>query len=108
MDFYTENNRTEINILHLLKEVIDPELGINIVDLGLIYKVNYLPSPKQIQVNMTLSSKGCPMGDMILSQIHNLLSKHYSDYSIELNLIWEPAWSSDFITPAGKMELSIR
>ena len=105
MNLYTENNRIEIDILHNLKEVIDPEVTINIVDLGLIYKVIY--DNNTISISMTLSTKGCPMGDLIMSQIKDCLKRYYPNCTVNLNLVWEPEWSRDFITPAGKKQLGI-
>lgn len=107
MDLFTENNKVEITILHNLKEIIDPEITINIVDLGLIYKVTYDGDKRTIAVNMTLSSKGCPMGDLIMSQVKECLNRYYPDCEVEIHLVWEPKWSRDFITPAGRKELGL-
>lgn len=107
MNFYTENNRIEIEILHNLKEIIDPEVTINIVDLGLIYKVIYNSDNHSINIVMTLSTKGCPMGDLIMSQIKDCIKRYYPASSLKLDLVWEPEWSRDFITPAGKKQLGI-
>jgi metal-sulfur cluster biosynthetic enzyme len=107
MNFYTDDNKKEIEILHNLKEIIDPEVTINIVDMGLIYKVVYSGEKRDINVTMTLSSKGCPMGDLILGQMKDCLERYYPDCTVELNLVWEPTWSRDFITPDGRKQLGL-
>ncbi|MCA0429978.1 MAG: metal-sulfur cluster assembly factor [Bacteroidetes bacterium] len=107
MDFYTEGDKKEIAILHSLKEVIDPEVTINIVDMGLIYKITYNSINKSILVTMTLSSKGCPMSDLILTQVKECLNREHPECTTEINLVWEPKWTRDFITPAGRKQLGL-
>lgn len=106
MNFYTDNDRIEIEILHNLKEIIDPEVTINIVDLGLIYKVVYDPKGA-ITITMTLSTKGCPMGDLIMTQIKECIKRYYPNCELTLNLVWEPEWARDFITPEGRKQLGL-
>lgn len=101
MNFYSESNLKEIEILQLLKEVEDPEVAVNIVDLGLVYKVIY-DAAGQITVNMTLSSPSCPMGEMIVTQVEACLKRNFPGFTISVQLVWEPVWSRDFITPAGR------
>lgn len=107
MNFYTENNKIEIDILHNLKEIIDPEVTINIVDLGLIYKVICDNDRNTINITMTLSTKGCPMGDLIMTQIKDCIKRYYPNYTLSLELVWEPEWTRDFITPEGKKQLGL-
>ena len=107
MNLYTENNKIEIDILHNLKEIIDPEVTINIVDLGLIYKVHYNNEINKIHIVMTLSTKGCPMGDLIKSQIKECINRYYPTSELELELVWDPEWTRDFITPNGKKQLGL-
>jgi metal-sulfur cluster biosynthetic enzyme len=105
MNLYTEKEKSEIEILHRLKEVIDPELDINIIDMGLVYKVNF-DTEGTITIDLTLSTKNCPMGDVIVNNIEWCLMKYFPTFKIITNLVWEPKWTSDFITPAGKKELN--
>lgn len=104
------HNRTytaeENRIFQLLKGVIDPELMVNIYDLGLIYDVRLNNTSNQLEVDITLTSPGCPMGDVILSDVKHLLEANYREYSIHVNLVWEPAWTKDRITPDGQKILS--
>jgi metal-sulfur cluster biosynthetic enzyme len=107
MNLYTDKEKQEIEILHILKEVIDPELEINIIDMGLVYKVNY-DEKGQITIDLTLSTKNCPMGDVIINGVENCLQRHFPEFKIVINMVWEPMWSRDFLTPAGKKELGIK
>jgi metal-sulfur cluster biosynthetic enzyme len=99
-----ENNFGE-NIYELLKQVIDPEIGLNIVDLGLVYEVG-LSEDKIITITMTLTSPGCPMGQMITGAVTNILEKHYPEYKVLVELVWLPMWDSDMISEAGQDQLN--
>jgi metal-sulfur cluster biosynthetic enzyme len=92
-------------IRSLLKEVIDPELMVNIVDLGLVYAIQHNPIAKTLMVNLTLSSVGCPLGDVIMEHVQYILESHYPGYAIHLTLVWEPAWNKDMVTAEGKVAL---
>lgn len=106
MELFSEANKIEIEIYDTLKNIIDPELGINIVDLGLIYEIIF-DSDNVIQIKMTLSSKGCPMGDVIMDNINNELSEKFPQFKHNVELIWEPKWTTDYVTPEGRKELGI-
>jgi metal-sulfur cluster biosynthetic enzyme len=106
MNLFTDKENREIEILQYLKEVIDPELEIIIIDMGLVYKINY-DERGQITIDLTLSAKNCPMGDVIIKNVEGCLNKHFKDFQIIIKLVWEPQWSKDFLTPAGKKELGI-
>lgn len=104
MDLYSENDKQVIKIYDSLKQVIDPELNINIIDLGLIYSVKF-NEETGINISMTLSSKGCPMGDIIMKNMEDVLSEDFPQSKNTIDLVWEPKWTSDFISPKGKKEL---
>ena len=93
------------NIYQLLKEVIDPEIGLNIVDLGLVYEVS-LPEEKLIKITMTLTTPGCPMGQTINNSVVNILEKHYPDFKTEVELVWFPMWDAAMISEAGQAQLN--
>jgi metal-sulfur cluster biosynthetic enzyme len=90
----------ENKIYELLKQIIDPELGINIVDLGLVYKVLYRQG-ESIDVEMTLTTKGCPMGEAIINGVGEILQENYPDYRVKVYLTWEPKWTSEMISEEG-------
>lgn len=97
----------KIEILETLRLVMDPELHINIIDLGLVYGVKIDEPNKQINIEMTLSSSYCPMGESILSAVKNCVESHYADYKANVELVWEPVWSYHSITDEGKRLLGI-
>lgn len=105
MELFSEANKNEVKIYELLKTIIDPELSINIIDLGLIYDISY-NEENGIIINLTLSSEGCPMGEVIIEDVKNILTKNYPDIKNSVNLVWEPKWNTTFITPAGKESLN--
>lgn len=75
-----------------LREVIDPEVGMNIVDLGLIYRIEVLP--ETVELDMTMTSPACPMGDMLLEDVESRLRKILPEgMTLSLQLVWEPPWS---------------
>jgi len=89
----------EQQALSLLKGVNDPELGINIVDLGLVYTIE--AKEKVIEIQMTLTTKGCPMGGAIMENVNQTLENHFPNKQISVMLVWEPPWSPDMISEEG-------
>ena len=89
-----------------LMQVIDPELNVNIIDLGLVYGIDF-SNPHNITVTMTLSTPHCPMGDAIEQGVVNVLERTFPNREIKINLVWEPEWSIDNISEAGKEQLGL-
>lgn len=85
-----------------LRDVIDPELGINVVDLGLLYEVE-IGSSNEITLDMTLTSAACPLTDVIEEQARQVLD-HLSD-DVRVQWVWLPPWGPDKITPEGREQL---
>ena len=98
-------NQEEEKIVALLRGVIDPELMVNIIDLGLVYKAEHKDAEKKIKIEMTLTSPGCPMGEVITKDARELLKFHYPDFEVEINLVWEPVWNPEMLTAQGKSAL---
>ncbi len=98
-------NETEQDILEIIKTVPDPEVNVNIVDLGLIYEVTHDEENKQIHVVMTLSARGCPVGDTILQHVQTVISNMYPGYYVDVDLVWEPQWTPALITDDGRAQL---
>ena len=92
----------EQTIFELLKTVMDPEVAVNIVDLGLIYEIHKKEDEKEIHVVMTLSTRGCPLGDTIMQNVEVVLQSNYPDYTANVELVWEPEWTPELITDAGR------
>lgn len=99
-------NISEMGIYESLKVVIDPELYVNIVDLGLVYGVILTKDPLIVKIELTLTSKGCPMGDAIIQDIEQTLMRVYSGLKVNVELVWEPSWSMDMVTDEGHAKLN--
>ena len=89
----------EDDVLEALKDVVDPELGINVVDLGLVYGVT-VDSDRCATVDMTLTSAACPLTDVIEDQTRTALDGLVNDFRI--NWVWMPPWGPDKITEDGR------
>jgi len=96
----------ELKVVEVLKQVPDPEVGVNIVDLGLVYTVIKDDEKKTLVVDVTLSTPGCPVGDTIIQHIQTILEVTYPEQAVTVNLVWEPQWTPDMISEQGKMELN--
>ena len=98
---------TEKSILARIKTVPDPEVEVNIVDLGLIYEVHHNEDEKNIQVVMTLSARGCPVGDTIMQHVETVVKAFLPEYNVNVELTWEPQWTPEMITDEGKKFLNM-
>lgn len=102
---------TRKQILEQLKTVIDPELNINIVDLGLIYKVDINHSASSGQVNvkitMTLTTPGCPLSMFFEEWIQKAVKKIKGVKDVKINLVWEPAWEPEKMTDSAREQVGI-
>lgn len=90
----------------LLREVIDPELGINIVDLGLVYDVRV--GEGVAQVRMTLTTPGCPLGAYIDDEVRACLWGAPGVDAVDVQLVWDPPWQPDMMSDAAKAQLGWR
>ncbi len=90
------------DVTEAMKDVVDPELGINVVDLGLIYDIMIDESNIAV-LNMTLTSAACPLQDVIEDQTRAALSQLTSD--VRINWVWMPPWGPDKITDDGREQL---
>ncbi len=102
MEVLSNNNLYCSAALAGLYDVFDPEIGLNVVDLGLIYRIDFRDEDKVIIVTMTLTTQFCPMGESITADVQQSLSNAFKDYQISINLVFDPAWSPDKISPEGK------
>ena len=107
---YTEQEVQEIKdrITTALETVIDPELGIDIVNLGLIYEVDFTGETGEAIVKMTLTTMGCPLADVISDNIHDALADVEEDKNVEVKLVWYPAWTTDRMSRYARIALGIR
>ncbi|KYD10615.1 MAG: metal-sulfur cluster assembly factor [Caldibacillus debilis] len=94
------------NIMNALEQVIDPELGIDIVNLGLVYGVD-LDENGKCTVTMTLTTIGCPLGGIISDQIKAALADIPEVKETEVNIVWNPPWTKDRMSRYAKIALGI-
>ncbi|HRP54225.1 MAG TPA: metal-sulfur cluster assembly factor [Fluviicola sp.] len=85
-----------------LYDVYDPEVGLNVVDLGLIYEIFFNHDDYKLICNMTLTTQFCPMGDAITSDVTQSLVKAFPDYQITVNLTFDPPWDYSKISDVGR------
>jgi metal-sulfur cluster biosynthetic enzyme len=90
----------EAKVLEALRQVIDPELGCNLVDLGLIYDVKI--DGGMVQVTMTVTTPGCPMHDSLRSGVHNALLSLEEVTDAKVELVFEPPWHPSMMTDLGR------
>lgn len=95
------------SMMSALENVIDPELGIDIVNLGLVYDVD-LDDAGVATVTMTLTSMGCPLGPVIVDQVKTALAELPEVKDTEVNIVWQPGWSKDMMSRYAKMALGVR
>lgn len=94
------------SIMGALENVIDPELGIDIVNLGLVYHVD-MDDDGLVNVDMTLTSMGCPMGPQIIDQVKTALGELPEVKDVEVNIVWNPVWSKDMMSRYAKIALGV-
>lgn len=107
---YTEEQIEAIKekILMALETVIDPELGIDIVNLGLVYEVEFNGSTGETVIKMTLTTMGCPLADILTDNIHDALEEVEEVKSVDVKLVWYPAWTTDRMSRYARIALGIR
>jgi metal-sulfur cluster biosynthetic enzyme len=97
-----EPSQDVLDVLEALRDVVDPELGVNVVDLGLIYGVD-LDENRLLTIDMTLTSAACPLTDVIEEQAGEALKDVVADFRI--NWVWMPPWGPEHITDDGREQL---
>jgi metal-sulfur cluster biosynthetic enzyme len=96
------NTRSALDpdVLECLQAVLDPEVGLSVVDLGLVYHASR--EANAIEVALTLTTRACPLGEMIVEDVRERLGHWFQDVSrVDVKLVWEPTWNPDFITDRG-------
>ena len=96
--------QTEEAIVAMLKTVYDPEIPVNIYDLGLVYKVD-VDADKNVRIDMTLTAPNCPAADFILEDVRMKVESISEVKSVEVNLVFEPEWDKDMMSEEAKLEL---
>lgn len=101
MNVATNNELKSTIGLSGLYYVMDPEIGLNIVDLGLVYEIQFDEEKHVVTVIMTLTTKFCPMGESIVDATTQAMQERFQDYEIKVELTFDPPWSPDMISDEG-------
>lgn len=97
---------TEEKIVQYLKTVYDPEIPVNIYDLGLIYKVD-LQDDGLLVIDMTLTAPNCPAADFLIEDVTQKMRSIEGIKEVKVNLVFEPEWSKDMMSEEAKLELGM-
>ena len=92
-------------VIELLRTVYDPEIPVNIYDLGLIYNIDINEEGNQLQVDMTLTAPNCPAADFIVEDGRQKLETIEDFRRVDVNLVFEPEWNKDMMSEEAKLEL---
>ena len=89
-----------------IKKIYDPEIPVNIYELGLIYKIEILEN-KKVDIEMTLTSPNCPVAEELPNEVKDNIKKVEGVSDVNLNVVWEPPWDKDKMSEAAKLELNL-
>jgi len=93
-------------VIEAVKKIYDPEIPVNIYELGLIYKID-VDEKNKVNVDMTLTSPNCPVAESLPNEVKENIKKVEGVSDVNLNLVWEPPWDKDKMSEAAKLELNI-
>lgn len=91
-------------IIEKLSTIYDPEIPVNIWELGLIYEIEF-PKSSEVIIHMTLTAPGCPIADEIVQQVHDVVMEVEGIEAVTVNLVFEPAWTPERMSEVAKLEL---
>jgi FeS assembly SUF system protein len=100
-----EELRVTEQTIEMLRTVFDPEIPVNVYDLGLIYKIDYELPERTLHVDMTLTAPGCPAADFIMEDVRQKLMSVDGPKKVDLRLVFEPVWTQDMMSEEAKLEL---
>jgi len=93
-------------VIEEVKKIYDPEIPVNIYELGLIYKID-VDEKNNVNVDMTLTSPNCPVAESLPNEVKENIKKVEGVSDVNLNLVWEPPWDKDKMSEAAKLELNL-
>lgn len=103
---YMERIELEEKIVEMIKTVYDPEIPVNIYDLGLIYRIE-VKDDNSVEIDMTLTAPNCPAADFMMEDVRMKVEGIEGIGAVNLNLVFEPEWSQDLMTEEAKLELGL-
>lgn len=104
--WYMERIELEEKIVEMIKTVYDPEIPVNIYDLGLIYRIE-VKDDNSVEIDMTLTAPNCPAADFMMEDVRMKVEGIEGIGAVNLNLVFEPEWSQDLMTEEAKLELGL-
>ena len=99
-------NDIKNKVIEEIKKIFDPEIPVNIYELGLIYKIE-VDEKNKVDIDMTLTSPNCPVAESLPKEVKNNIMKVEGVSKVNLNLVWEPPWDKDKMSEAAKLELNL-
>ena len=93
-------------VIEEIKKIYDPEIPVNIYELGLIYKID-VDEKNNVNIDMTLTSPNCPVAESLPNEVKENIKKVEGVSDVNLNLVWEPPWDKDKMSEAAKLELNL-
>ena len=93
-------------IVSEIKKIYDPEIPVNIYELGLIYKIE-IKEVKKVNIDMTLTSPNCPVAESLPNMVKQIILKVDGVKNVDLKLVWDPPWTKDKMSEAAKLELNL-
>ena len=96
----------KIKVIEEIKKIYDPEIPVNIYELGLIYKID-VDEKNKVNIDMTLTSPNCPVAESLPNEVKENIKKVEGVSDVNLNLVWEPPWDKDKMSEAAKLELNL-
>ncbi len=99
-------NDLKNKVIEQIKKIYDPEIPVNIYELGLIYKIE-VDDKNKVNVDMTLTSPNCPVAESLPKDVKNIIMTIEGVSDVNLNLVWEPPWDKDKMSEAAKLELNL-
>lgn len=101
-----EIQNTEREIVDVLKNIYDPEIPVNIYDLGLVYDIDYTPNG-EVHIRMTLTAPNCPMADYLVEEVHTQVAKVRGVKEVIVEIVFEPPWEKNMMSEEALMELGM-
>ena len=102
-----EKIEIEERVVELLKTVYDPEIPVNVYDLGLIYRIELSDDLKHLDVDMTMTAPSCPMADFIIEDVRQKLESIEGLEQVNVNLVFEPEWDQSMMSEEAQLELGM-
>ena len=99
-------NDIKNQVIEEIKKIYDPEIPVNIYEMGLIYKIK-VDETNKVNIDMTLTSPNCPVAESLPKEVKDNILKIKGVLDVNLNLVWEPPWNNDMMSEAAKLELNL-